>query len=160
MDFTINKMQVSDLDLIANNLESDFDNFWNYNVFKSELENENSKYIVAKQNDKIIGYAGIWIAIDIAHITNIVVKKDLRHLGIGSILVKKLIEMSKECELKEITLEVNEQNKIAINLYEKFGFEIVGTRKKYYNRTDDAFIMTKKLSIRTVPTDNFSSFIF
>ena len=68
------KMTISDLNSIADRLEKDFDDFWNYNVFKSELQNENSKYIVAIINNEIVGFAGIWIAIDEAHITNIVTK--------------------------------------------------------------------------------------
>ena len=141
----IKKMTVSDLDLIADNLQIDYDDFWNYSVFKSELENENSKYIVAKENNQIVGFAGIWIAIDVAHITNIVVKKDLRNIGIGSKLLQKLIDMCKDLKMKEVTLEVNENNVSAINLYKKYGLEQVGIRKKYYNNTDNALIMTKNL---------------
>ena len=141
----ISKMELKDLDLIADKLETDFDNFWNYNVFKSELENENSKYIVAKNDNKIIGFAGIWIAIDVAHITNIVVGKNLRRSGIGSLLLENLFFLCDELNLNEITLEVNEHNVPAIELYKKFGFEHVGTRKKYYDKTDDALIMTKIL---------------
>ena len=143
MNIQIYKMHLSDLDMISDNLNQDFDDFWNYNIFKNELENPNSKYIVAKNNSDIIGYAGIWIAIDIAHITNIVVKKDCRNQGIGSYLLKELIEISKKLEVKELTLEVNEYNLAAINLYKKFEFKHVGTRKKYYKNTDNALIMTK-----------------
>ena len=66
------KMDIEDLNLIANILESDFDNFWNYNVFKSELENSNSHYLVAKIDSKIVGFAGIIPIIDEADISNIV----------------------------------------------------------------------------------------
>ena len=142
----IGKMTIADLDSIANKLETEYDDFWNYNIFKSELENDNSKYIVAKDNDNIVGFAGIWIAIDIAHVTNIVVKKDCRKLGIGSLLLKNLIELCKKINMAEVTLEVNEHNAAAINLYKKFGFEHIGTRKKYYNNIDSALIMTKILN--------------
>ena len=145
MKIEITKMTVSDLDSISDELITDFDDFWNYNVFKSELENDNSKYIVAKQDNNIVGFAGIWIAIDIAHITNIVVKKDMRNNGIGSKLLKELINLCKELNLKEVTLEVNENNISAINLYKKNAFKEVGLRKKYYNNTDNALIMTKNL---------------
>ena len=130
MDIQICKMTLTDLDLIAGNLSQDFNDFWNYTVFKSELENKNSKYIVAKQNNEIIGFAGIWIAIDIAHITNIVIKKDCRKLGIGSQLLQELINICKELNLKEITLEVNEHNQPAINLYQKFNFKQMRPTKK------------------------------
>ena len=109
MELTISKMTVEDLDLIAKNLNKDFDSFWTYSIFKSELENSNSKYIVAKQNSEIVGFAGIWIAIDVAHITNIVVKKDMRKKGIGSLLLQELINMCKKLKLNEITLEVSEK---------------------------------------------------
>ena len=69
----ISNMEIQDLNSIANILETDFDNFWNYNVFKSELENKNSRYIIAKVNNEIVGFAGITIILDTAEITNIVV---------------------------------------------------------------------------------------
>ena len=146
MQIKISKMNIDDLNKISPVLLTEFDDFWNYNIFKSELENENSKYVVAKNNDKIVGFAGIWISIDEAHVTNIVTKKDLRKNGIGSTLLEELINLSKTLNLVSITLEVNENNLDAIKLYEKFGFEKLGIRKKYYNNTDNALIMTKKLN--------------
>ena len=146
MQIKINKMNIDDLNKISPVLLKEFDDFWNYNIFKSELENENSKYVVAKNNDEIVGFACIWISIDEAHVTNIVTKKDLRKNGIGSTLLEELINLSKNLNLVSITLEVNENNLDAIKLYEKFGFEKLGIRKKYYNNTDNALIMTKKLN--------------
>ncbi len=146
MQIKISKMIIDDLNKISPVLLTEFDDFWNYNIFKSELENENSKYVVAKNNDEIVGFAGIWISIDEAHVTNIVTKKDLRKNGIGSTLLEELINLSKNLNLVSITLEVNENNLDAIKLYEKFGFEKLGIRKKYYNNTDNALIMTKKLN--------------
>lgn len=142
MNLELNNMGVSDLDIISNILETEFDNFWNYNIFKQELENKNSIYIVAKCEGKIVGFGGIWKSVDDVHVTNIVVKKDFRHLGIGTKILEKIISISKELKFNSITLEVNENNKNAIKLYEKFGFEKLGIRKKYYNHTDNAIIMT------------------
>ena len=139
----ISKMTISDLNEIENVLFSDFDDFWNINVFKNELLNPNSKYIVAKIDNKIVGYAGIWKAVDDVHITNIVTAKKLRRQNIGSILLSNLIQMARtENGITSITLEVNSNNIPAQNLYKKYGFKIVGLRKKYYNNTDDAIIMT------------------
>ena len=146
MQIKISKMNIDDLNKISPVLLTEFDDFWNYNIFKSELENENSKFIVAKNYDEIVWFAGIWISIDEAHVTNIVTKKDLRKNGIGSTLLEELINLSKTLNLVSITLEVNENNLDAIKLYEKFGFEKLGIRKKYYNNTDNALIMTKKLN--------------
>lgn len=117
-----------------------FDNFWKPNILKSELENENAKYIVYRLNNEIVGFAGIWFSVDDVHITNIVVHKDYRHQGIGSQLLEKLIEFAKV--KTSLTLEVNTNNEIAYKLYLKYGFKNLGIRKKYYNGTDDAYIMT------------------
>lgn len=139
----IYEMTISDLDEISDILYSDFDDFWTVSTLKGELENSNSQYIVAKLNNEIVGFAGIWKAVDDIHITDIVVRKDFRRQSIGSILLKQLISLAKKQNITAITLEVNYTNLPAQKLYEKFGFKRVGLRKKYYNNTDDAVIMTK-----------------
>ena len=143
MNIIIEKMTKEHLDKIKENLKEDFDEFWNENVLKNELENPASTYIVAKdEQNNIVGYAGIWQPIDEAHITNIVTKKDKRRNKIGTKMLEELIKVAKEKKLKDITLEVNVNNIPAINLYKKYNFKEVGIRKKYYNNTDDAIIMT------------------
>lgn len=141
----ISVMTLPDLDSICNILTCEFDDFWNYNVFKSELENKNSKYVIAKLNDEIVGFGGIWFSVDDIHITNIVVKKCYRNKKIGTLILSALIDMGKNQAQKSITLEVNSNNIPAQKLYENFGFKTIGIRKKYYNNTDDAIIMTKEL---------------
>ena len=74
----ISVMNMDDLNEIQNTLETEFDDFWNYSVFKSELENPNSIYFVSKYNNKIVGFAGVLMIIDTAEITNIVIKKSYR----------------------------------------------------------------------------------
>ncbi len=146
MDFKINKMTIEDLESIKNILASDFDNFWSFDVLEDELECDNSYVIVAKNTDNtIVGFAGLKTILDEADIMNIVVKKDFRHNGIGSILLENLINYSKNINMKTITLEVNENNLSAIRLYDKFSFDKLGIRKKYYNGESDAIIMSKKL---------------
>lgn len=76
--FNISVMKIEDLENIKDILEIDFDDFWNYNIFKSEIENPNSIYFVVKENNEIVGFAGMLIIIDEADITNIVVKKSFR----------------------------------------------------------------------------------
>ena len=142
----VRKLTLSDLATIKNILLSDFDDFWNYNIFASELNNENSTYIVAILNNEIVGFAGIWQVIDEAHITNIVTKKNYRGQGIGTILLENLITLCKNSTvIKSLTLEVNEKNTIAQELYKKFDFQVLGKRKKYYNNENDAVIMTLQL---------------
>ena len=90
----------------------------------------------------MFGFASLWRAVDDIHITNIVVKKDLRQMGIGSLLLEKLIEIAKAENAHSITLEVNAKNAAAYQLYLKYHLKIAGLRKKYYHSTDDAIIMT------------------
>lgn len=142
MNILIRSMSISDLDQIKNNLETDFDEFWNYNVFKQELENPNSEYFVAILNETIVGFAGIWTAVDDIHITNIVTKKSHRNQGIGKKLLEHLIKISKQKNLSSLTLEVNEKNEPAIKLYEQYNFKKIGKRKNYYKQNENAIIMT------------------
>ncbi len=137
----ISEMNLQDLENIKDSLLTDFDNFWSYNILKQELENGKSKYFVAKQENEIVGFAGILLIIDQVNIMNIVVKKDKRNFGIGSLLLEEIIRYSKIHNATSITLEVNEKNIPAIKLYKKYGFKQVGLRRKYYNNEDNAILM-------------------
>lgn len=79
-NLSISSMTIKDLNEIKDILENEFDDFWNYNIFKSEIENPNSKYFVCKKNTEIIGFIGILIVLDEADITNIVVRKNFRSM--------------------------------------------------------------------------------
>lgn len=142
MEISISKMTLLDLLQIKDTLVSEFDDFWNFDIFKSELKNENSKYLVAKFNNEIVGFAGIWKAVDDVHITNIVTKKCYRNNGIASQLLKKLIELAKRENVLSLTLEVSDNNIYAIKLYEKYNFKKIGLRKNYYSQNENAIIMT------------------
>lgn len=145
-ELIISKMTLSDFNTLSDILISDFDDFWNENILKSELQNPFSIYIMAKLESKIVGFAGMIDTIDQMEITNIVVKKDYRKNGIGNILLNRLISLAKENKKSEIILEVNENNISAIKLYEKNGFKKCGLRKRYYNNTDNAIIMNLKIN--------------
>jgi len=145
MNLIFSKMTLSDLKEIEDILYTDFDEFWNLQIFKQELANNNSYYIVARLDNEIVGFGGIWQAIDIMHVTNIVTKKNKRNQKIGSKILEELIKISKKKQAISITLEVNEKNIPAIRLYEKYNFKKVGLRKKYYNNIDNAIIMTLDL---------------
>ena len=144
MDIDISYMNIEDLEEIKDVLISDFDDFWSYNILKGELEALNSKYLVAKYLGEIVGFAGIKIIDSEAEVMNIVTRKDKRNLGIGSLLLEKLILAYKDLGLNEIYLEVSSENCVAISLYRKVGFDEIGARKKYYNGVN-ALIMRKVL---------------
>lgn len=140
-NIVISEMSEADLLYLKNSL-NEFDDFWTFNILEQEFKNENTTYIVAKENDLVVGFAGLLMIVDEANIMNIVTKKDKRNSGIGTLLLKKLIELAREKNSTSITLEVNEKNIPAINLYKKLQFKEVGVRKKYYDNTDSAILMT------------------
>ena len=136
-------MSQTDLEKLSPILLTDFDDFWNVSVLQTELTNPNSYYFVAKCSDTIVGFAGIWKAVDDVHITDIVVRKDFRNLGIGSQLLEHLIDKSRQLPgIQSITLEVKQSNTIAQKLYQKYGFVSLGMRKNYYGLNENAVIMT------------------
>ena len=78
MKIKITKMTLLDLDIIKDDLYNKFDNLWNYEIFKEELANTNSEYLIIKNKNEIIGYGGIKIILDTAEIMNIVIRQDSR----------------------------------------------------------------------------------
>lgn len=145
-DFTITQMDLNDLEQIKDILETDFDEFWSYQILKEELKSSFSEYIVAKNsNNIIVGFAGIKVILDEADLMNIVTRKSMRGNGIASKMLNYVIEYCKQNKIKVLNLEVNEKNDIAIKLYKKNNFKQIGLRKKYYKNTDDAILMANHL---------------
>lgn len=139
-------MKLSDLEEIKNILQTDFDDFWNFEIFKEELVNNNSSYLVLRYDNEIVCFGGIKIILDEANIMDIVTRKDKRNQGFARFVLNELINISKEQNCTSITLEVNENNLPAIHLYELFDFKEVGRRKNYYKNGDTAILMTLKLT--------------
>ena len=145
MEIVINDMTLDDIEMLKVDFSQNFDEFWSINILEDDFKTTNSSYIVAKIDNKIVGFAGSKILIDEADIMNIVTHKKYRNFGIGKLLLEKLIEIAQKTNCKTLTLEVNEHNTIAIHLYEKYHFVRIGLRKKYYNNTDNAIIMQKNI---------------
>ena len=146
MEVQISNMTKEHLNCILPIWEKDFDKFWNSSLLISEFENPNSLCFVAKYEKQIVGFASLWKSIDDIHITNIITKKFFRRQGIGSQLLEFLIDTAKKLHFNSITLEVNENNSEAINLYRNHKFQELGLRKNYYHHTESAIIMTLFLS--------------
>ena len=87
----IAQMNLKDLESIKPILETEFDDFWNYSVFKTELENANSKYFVLKKENEILGFIGFLKVLDEAEITNIVIKKTYRNNGLSKFLMEYIL---------------------------------------------------------------------
>jgi ribosomal-protein-alanine N-acetyltransferase len=91
----------------------------------------------------IIGMVVVWIMIDEAHIATIAIDPQFRGHGIGKKLLAETLRQSIQRGTVLATLEVREHNHIAQQMYQKFGFEIVGRRPKYYqDNNEDAVLMT------------------
>lgn len=91
----------------------------------------------------IVGFAGLWLMLDEAHVTTIGVKPSHRGRGVGELLLLGLFDAALEMGASLMTLEVRVSNVVAQKLYEKYGFERVGIRKRYYSDNgEDAYIMT------------------
>ena len=138
----ISTMMLNDLEQIKKNLQTDFDDFWNFEIFKEELANNNSMYLVLRYENEIVSFGGIKIILDEADIMNIVTKKDKRNQGFAKFLLNELITIAEEQNCKTITLEVEENNLPAIKLYKDFEFKEVGKRKNYYKNGNTAILMT------------------
>lgn len=118
---------------------------WSRESFERELEiNKFAKYVVARKDGIVIGYAGMWLILDEGHITNIAVHPEYRKIGAGNLLLEALIEICRIESANSLTLEVRKSNLVAQNLYKKYGFLEQGIRKGYYgDNKEDAVIMWK-----------------
>jgi ribosomal-protein-alanine N-acetyltransferase len=90
----------------------------------------------------IIGFAGLWLMVDEAHITTIAVHPDFRRHGLGEFMLASLIDIAYDIGARWVTLEVRISNHVAQNLYRKYGFHEKGIRERYYSdNQEDALIM-------------------
>lgn len=138
-------MEEKDLDGVVEVSSVSLKESWTHDAFKKELSNPLAKYLVARQDGQIVGFAGVWTIVDEGHITNIAVHPDFRKQKIGSDLVKTLIEHCDNWGCHALTLEVRESNLPAQGLYKKFGFIEEGLRKNYYHdNKESAVIMWKR----------------
>ena len=140
-DYVISLMTEADIDGMHAIEENTFDSPWSRKSIEDELANPCARYLVARENGEVIGYAGMWLVIDEGHVTNVAVREDKRGLGIGKELMKQLIQLAADSGMIWMTLEVRRSNKVAQNLYHSFGFIDVGYRKRYYENNEDALLM-------------------
>ncbi len=120
---------------------------WSEKSFYDEMTNKLAVYFTAKTDGKCVGYAGFWNVSGEGGITNVAVLPPYRRQGIASMLIEEMIREGKAQSLALLTLEVRKSNRAAQDLYKKYGFDIIGERKRYYSDNgEDAFIMTKFLN--------------
>ena len=116
---------------------------WSAAVFAGEIDQigRGRSYLVAHVGRRLVGYGGLMIAPDSAHITNIAVDPDRQRRGIGSRLLLALAREAQRLGAPALTLEVRVSNTAAQQLYRRFGFVPAGMRKRYYEGTEDAIVM-------------------
>ena len=144
---TIEKMKKEYLDDVFEIDKASFPRPWSKDSFEEEMNNILAKFIVAKDDDKVIGFAMCWFIMDECHIGNVAVQKEYRNQGIATMLLDNLLKDCDEHGTTYLMLEVRVSNEPAISLYKKLGFEETVVRKHYYKNPDgtyeDALIMTK-----------------
>ena len=144
LDLEISQMTTYDVsDLAKIEAETFGKSAWSEKGIAEELNNPCAHFIVARSDNKVLGYTGFQLLAGEAYIANIVVKKEYRGLGIGKRLLATLIDLAKELKSVFISLEVRQSNSTAKKMYENFGFEKVGERKNFYvDPKEDADIYT------------------
>ncbi len=96
-----------------------------------------------ERTELIIGFVGVWLLPDEAHIVTVAVRESHRRRGIGELLLIAAIELAQESGQGLVTLECRVSNAPALALYEKYGFRQVGLRRRYYSDDqEDAYVLT------------------
>ncbi len=141
---TIESMTVDDIAQVAEIERQIFSIPWSEKAFRDSMESDNTIYIVAKENDNVAGYAGMYLSFEEGNITNVAVNPFSRRKGIGEKIVRDILNRAYEKGVRDVFLEVRETNSVAIALYEKIGFKEEGIRKNFYDKPrENALIMWK-----------------
>jgi len=149
MSISVMEMTERNLDAVLGIENLSFASPWSKNSFLYELqENKRAVYLAASEEERIIGYIGMWVILDEGHITNLAVHPDYRRHGVAWRLIETLTVTAADRGLARLTLEVRRTNFTAQQLYLKAGFVSAGVRPRYYKDNDeDALIMWKTLEI-------------
>ncbi|WP_335872636.1 ribosomal protein S18-alanine N-acetyltransferase [Bacillus sp. 2205SS5-2] len=140
-------MEIEDVPRVMDVELASFSVPWKEEAFYSELlHNKFAKYFVLENDEKIIGYCGMWFVVDEVHITNIAILPECRGWKLGEALLTFVMEYAISHGATSMTLEVRLSNTPAQGLYRKLGFENGGIRKNYYSdNQEDALVMWVKL---------------
>ena len=143
---TIQRMTSDDLEEVARLEKLCFSDPWNKKSFEEELEHRFSVAMVAKIDQKVVGYTCLWYVDEQMEIANFAVSPEFRRKGIGRMLMESVFWEARKRTCTSMMLSVREANIAARNLYTGFGFVEVGRRKRYYRLPiEDAIIMVKNL---------------
>jgi [ribosomal protein S18]-alanine N-acetyltransferase len=149
LDLTIKPIPVDDIEPVIILDRLCFGGLWSIDSYRRELTNDNSHFLgvaidksLEPETDGIIGFGCFWAILDEAHITLLGIHPQYQRQGLGKLLLTALLDKARSIDMARATLEVRASNQGAIQLYEQFGFQTVGRRKKYYQDTgEDGIIM-------------------
>jgi [ribosomal protein S18]-alanine N-acetyltransferase len=140
---TIRPMRLEDINSVLEIEQMSFPTPWPRDAYHHELkDNRLACYLVAREFQRVLGYAGMWVILDEAHVTTIAVDPLHRRRRIGERLLVTLIDEAMRRGARWVTLEVRKSNLGAQTLYRKYGFKDIGIRKGYYSdNREDAIVM-------------------
>ena len=145
----VRSMQLDDLSQVLAIDSQSFTLPWPESAYRYELLENTSSFLMVAEIEQsevgrlIVGVVVVWMILDEAHIATIAVHPEFRGQGIASRLMVSVMREAIQLEARLATLEVREQNTAAQRLYQRFGFDIVGRRPRYYkDNLEDALIMT------------------
>ncbi len=167
--YLLRPMTYDDIPRVMAIERASFSSAWPQSAYEKELENRLARYLVAvrvggpgpdrrgvrrhlgrllprrraSSSDEIVGFVGVWLMVDEAHIVTLAVHPDARHQGVGQLLVLGALELAYAHDMARVTLEVRASNEAARKLYERCGFHRAGVRLRYYtDNNEDAIVMT------------------
>ncbi len=139
------KWLISDNNDISVMEEKYFTDPWSVAMLDASVKGNGFVGYVAVENDKICGYIGADYCFEVADILLVAVDENFRRKGVATKLFEKVETELKENDVERIMLEVRKSNFAAQNCYAKLGFKVIAVREKYYQYTEDALIMEKKI---------------
>ena len=126
-------------------LDSKTISLWSTKQWEEELKQKGVKVFKLSLLNEVIGICAIQLVIDEAQINYFSVNQKFRRKGFGTYLMRYLIKICEELNIKKLILEVSENNYVARNFYNHFQFFTVGIRRKYYKDGSDALLKEKIL---------------
>lgn len=138
----VRAMKVSDIPVVAAIEARIFSQPWSRQGFWDAIKLEGTIFLVAEEDENVLGYIGMYSAFDEGEITNVAVDAQARCRGIGGMLIAEMKKAAVQQGVSQIVLEVRISNENAIRLYEKNGFVKQGVRRGFYDfPKEDAYIM-------------------
>lgn len=139
---SVEPMRGTDVEAVSRIEQRSYPTPWHAHAYHTEIGNRAACYLVARLGGKVVGYCGMWVIMDEAHITTLAVAPEQRGKKIGERLLLALLDEAYLMGASRATLEVRERNIAAQCLYRKYGFRDAAMRKNYYSdNNENALVM-------------------